>query len=195
MNNFLSKTRYALPLMLASLLLNSGCTPLAGGSGEGTTTGNPIVQVKIASFTALHFDTLAVNELRMCFKRLRFKKASSSSSDEDLDLNLGLVTINPSGNNLTTVSIPSGTYDRVEFDLEEECSNTTNEPSLYVDNGRSGSPFQTDDRISIRFEGTFVVDESVEVLELGIQAIVDSLDSATSNSNLKDRAENASGTF
>lgn len=171
---------------------------ITGCAGGGTTIGNPVtVELKLSSYTSTQsIETQAVSSLTFCFKRLRFKQEgettnSDSSTDEDnIDLNLGEVTISPSGTNLTSVSIPSGVYTRVEFDLEKDCSS---QKSIQVTND-SGS-FSTEDRITIKFEGYFVASDSSKVLNLGLSNIITKLNEVTANSEIKTKAESASGEF
>lgn len=162
-----------------------------------------MVSVNISSYSGLNskVNLQTVSSLVMCLKRLRFKLDGEStnpdpSQDEDnIDLELGLVTVNSSGTFLADVNVPPGTYDRVEIDLEEDCDGSTTNASLIVNNSAPGSPLSTDDRISIRFEGTFVVSAGNETFNLNIQNIVSALDTATSGSQLRSLAEGVSGSF
>lgn len=165
----------------------------------GTTTGNPLVQMAFAPFTAAHsmkVGTMAVTDLKMCFKRLRFKTETDSNTtdpmndSDNIDLFLGEVSISSTGTDLGEVSVPKGTYTRVEFDLEKDC---TSGYSLIMT--KDTTTYQTEDRITIRFEGTFVVDENSETLEMGIEQIISALDTVTNSTQIKDQAESASGSF
>ena len=176
-------------LTLASLMF-LGCA-----KDSGTSTGNPLVALKFDSFTSTlalktgDVGTQAVSSLKLCFKRLRFRMVTTTAEDE-LDFYLGDVTISNLGTDLGSINLPVGTYDRVEFDLDDDCPSGK---SIQLTN-TSGS-FSTTDRISIRFEGTFTHDGSDDVLGMSIQQIVDSLNTVTNNSQLKSKAEAASGTF
>lgn len=137
----------------------------------------------------------AISQVKMCFKRLRFKQEGQSTSsdptqDQDnVDLTLGLVTLSTTGTDLKSVEVPSAIYTRVEFDLEDGCGVGY---SLYVDN--SGI-YQTTDRITVKFSGTFDSKQSGGVLSMSIQSIISSLSSVTNGNQLKNLAENASGSF
>ncbi|MFS4459195.1 hypothetical protein [Bdellovibrio sp. HCB2-146] len=176
-------------LSLASLMF-LGCA-----KDSGTSTGNPLVALKFDSFTSTlalktgDVGTEAVSSLKLCFKRLRFKLANTTAEDE-VDFYLGDVTISNLGTDLGSINLPIGTYDRVEFDLDEDCPSTK---SIQLVNS-SGS-FSTTDRISIRFDGTFTHTGSSDVLGMSIQQIVDSLNTVTNSSQLKAKAEGASGSF
>jgi hypothetical protein len=181
-------------IFLSVVVLVAGCS-----QQEGTTTGNPIVSISLSghvSSASMKVSTLAVSSLTYCFKRLRFKldgettDADPSVDEDNVDLDLGEVTITGSEQDLVAVEVPPGTYKRVEFDLEDHC---TSGKSLQVTNG-SGS-FSTDERITIKFEGTFVVSESDVELPISMQAIIDELDAVTADNQVKTRAEAASGTF
>ncbi|HUP56648.1 MAG TPA: hypothetical protein VM598_04290 [Bdellovibrionota bacterium] len=137
----------------------------------------------------------SVSQIKMCFKRLRFKEqdestSSDSSQDEDNhDLDLGLVTLDTSGTTLASVEIPKGVYKRIEFDLEDDCGVGY---SLYVDNNGA---IQTNDRMTIKFEGTFDATAAGGRIQLAVQNIVTALGAVTSGTDLKDAAEDSSGTF
>ncbi|MCB0367224.1 MAG: hypothetical protein H6624_08515 [Bdellovibrionaceae bacterium] len=180
------------------------------GCAGGTTSGNPVVEVNLDTYspvpTAKPGASIAsmatpfnVSSLVMCFKRLRFKTENETTNgdptqdDDNIDLELGEVVLSPSGTSLTSVSVPKGIYTRVEFDLEKDCADGTSGNSLQVTNG-SGL-LTTDERITIKFEGIFTVDESSEILNLGIQNIINALDTATAGNELKNKAEGASGSF
>lgn len=166
-------------------------------SGSGTSTGNPVT-VSFDSFSTIlsksvQVDAFAISEVRMCFKRLRFKPSDSDDNTniDNIDLEIGEVTLSSSGTELTTISVPEGVYERIEFDLEKDC----NGYSVFVDNGHVSAPFQTDDRITIKFTGSFTVENTENSLLLGIQNIMNALDTATDDSELKTLAEGASGTI
>lgn len=180
-------------LIIILFLLN-----IIGCAGGGTTVGNPVtVELKLSSYsTALSITPQAVSSLTFCFKRLRFKKEGESTNgdtttDEDnIDLNLGEINISPSGTDLTSVSIPAGEYTRIEFDLEKDC---VSQKSIQLTN--SNGSFSTDDRITIKFEGYFIAASSSQTLSLGVSNIINKLDEVTTNSEIKTKAEAASGTL
>lgn len=136
----------------------------------------------------------AVSDLKFCFKRLRFKRddldTSQPTSDEDnVDFLLGKVSVSSSGTYLGEVTIPSGTYKRIEFDLEPDCAGGN---SLEVTN--SNGTYTTSDRITIKFTGEFTASDD-GVLTLGVQNILDALNSYNGSTTLKDAAESASGSL
>ena len=133
----------------------------------------------------------ALTDVRFCFKRLRFKP-NSSSSGSNYDLELGEVIINPAGTNLVTVSVPQGTYERVEFDLEKECEGTPGKPSVTITNG-SGT-FTTLDRMTIKFDGSYTVSDA-GTLTLDIDPLLDALDVITADNQIKTSLEAAPGDF
>lgn len=183
-------------LLIMMTLLLSGC-----GGGGGTTTGNPVV-VKMEdsqpfAWIKKAFDALitpayaSTSNVKFCFKRLRFKP-DSSTAGSNFDLILGQVDINPAGTNLITVSVPSGVYQRIEFDLDKECDGVANKPSVSFTNN-NGS-FSTLDHTTIKFDGNFVVDGS-ETVTLNIDALLDNLELVTNDSQIKTALENATGDF
>lgn len=169
---------------------------------KGTSTGNPLVALKFDSFNAsLALKTsdvgaAAVSSLKMCFKRLRFKKQSEVTNpnpdvDEDnIDFYLGDVTISSAGTNLDSVQLPMGVYKRVEIDIDDKCSS-----DLSVQLVNTSGSYDTDDRITIRFEGTFVHNGNSPDLTMNIQAIVSALNTVTSSGQIKTKAQSVSGSF
>ncbi|WII73726.1 hypothetical protein QJS83_07535 [Bdellovibrio sp. 22V] len=133
----------------------------------------------------------AVTSLKMCFKRLRFKLAdenttSPETNEDNVDFAIGEVTISSSGASLGTVSVPPGTYKRIEFDLDSDCASGK---SIQLTNG-NGS-FSTNQTITIKFSGTFTADTD-GALTLGVQNILDQLNSYN-GPDLKVAAESVSG--
>lgn len=184
------------PLPVIAFLSLATAASFPGGCG--TTTGNPQVKIQFASYTAASWFELvpsaqaAVSSLTMCFKRLRFKTDSNdtSTTSGNVDITPGEITISSTGTDLVTVSVPSETYRRVEFDLNSDCASGK---SVQLTNG-SGA-FSTSDGMTIKFEGTFEAEDSEETLVLGLQAIVGQLDTVTASSQIRDKAEAASGGF
>lgn len=174
---------------------------LLGCQSNGTSTGNPLVEIKLDGYTAPakvqgKIAIMSISSLKLCFKRLRFKTASESTNadpslDEDnIDLSLGEVTITPAGSSLTSVTVPEGTYTRVEFDLESNCGSGQ---SIEVTN--SHGTFKTSSRTTIKFDGTFTAANSAEILTLNIQNLVDAMNNVTADSSVRSAAEGVSGSF
>lgn len=172
----------------------------------GTTTGNPVAKKQVDlrmedqqpfAWIKKSWDLLIppayanVSNVKFCFKRLRFKP-DSSTNGSNYDLFLGEVTIDPTGTNLLTVSVPEGTYQRVEFDLEKECDGTASKPSVSFTNG--SGPFSTIDNMTIKFDGNFVLTGD-STLTLNIDALLDVLDLVTNDNQIKTSLEAAPGDF
>jgi hypothetical protein len=169
----------------------------------GTTTGNPVVTLKVAPYSpsfASWFSLItpahaAVSDLKLCFKRLRFKPSYDGQSDGDsgdstnFDFEIGEVTLSSAGSTLGSITLPAGTYRRIEFDLHDQC---TSGKSVQVTNSQSGSPFSTNNTITIKFEGTFAAAGSEQTLTLQFQSLVSALDTVTSDALIKTTLENAS---
>lgn len=174
------------------------CAQQAGESG--TTTGDPYVDVNFEPYSPsiasrirqlIIKDAYAgVNSLTFCFKRIRFK-ASDSDVGNDIELDLGEVLIKEEGTFLGQVQLSSGTYKRIEFDLEKDCDGTTKPSiSLLNDNGS----FSSDDRVTIKFEGDF--NPSEQDLNMFIQSFINVLKNYTlADGSLKDVLEEVSGTY
>lgn len=174
--------------------------------GCGTTGGNPvIVQVNSASYLADHWYTLipsahaSVSDLRLCFKRLRFKKDKDASDNDagssNVDFSPGEVTLSTGGNSLGTIVIPAATYRWIEVDLEPNCPNSSSGLSVRTTNNTG--TYTSTQNIQIKFEGTFVADDATEVLNLNFQNIITAMDSVTNSSQIKSKLEDTSvkGTF
>ena len=167
------------------LLIAMGCA-----NSNGTSTGNPVVAVQFKSFTALAMSqvgTLNVTNLKMCFKRLRFKPVSGLV--DNIDLLLDEVTVVSSGTMITAVNVPPGTYSRVEFDLDTHCASGK---SVQVTTGTS--TYTSIDTMTIRFDGNLVLTGS-QNLDLNIQLIVNALKNVASNADIKVKAESVSGAY
>jgi hypothetical protein len=177
-------------LATALMLSQPGC--------GGTSVGNPSITIEAGSYTSLNlYDFIvppafaSVTELKLCFKRLRFQADNSGSgSTGDIEFSPGEVTISNIGNTIGTVSIPAGTYRRVEFDLEPNCPGSSSGMSVQVTNS-SGS-YTSNQTVTIKFEGTFTAVDNGQVLRLGFQNIVNALDTVTASSQIKDELEDAS---
>lgn len=166
-------------------LILSACSPSAG-----TSTGNPLVAVNFKTFAplqSLDAGSMAVSNLKMCFKRLRFKPVSGV--DDNIDLQLGEVSVVATGMLVATAMVPAGTYSRVEFDLDTHCASGK---SVQVTN--LNGTFASVDTITIRFDGNLVLMQS-QNLDLNIQAIITALNAATSDADIKVRSESISGSF
>lgn len=172
-----------------------GCQPSKNSS---VTPASHPVNMQLGSYTTAGLSRFfipvahaAVSDMRLCFKRLRFKKDLSATLDpaldsDNVDLLLGEVTVSSAGTALASVSVPEGTYYRVEFDLEPEC--VGNSVKLANDFGT----FTSGERITIKFEGTFVVN-GAETLILGTQNILSAANAYNGVGSLRDALENVSG--
>ena len=173
-----------------------------GGNGKST-VGKKKVGLSIGSYTVVKVSPLdllfpsayaAISELKVCFKRLRFKKDLEATVDplveDNVDLNLGEVTLTGLGLDLGQVEIEAGLYKRIEFDLEKDCVDgvTSNSVSIMNDYGTYGSQ----SRITIKFEGSFDLTENTS-LQLGIQNIVDAVNAYDGVGTIKDTLEGVSG--
>ena len=183
-------------ILLVSVALY-GCLPAKDESPVSSSQSHP-VSLQLGSYTTAGISRFlipeahaAVSDLRFCFKRLRFKKDTTDTldpalDDDNVDLMLGEVAIDSAGSNLATVSVPEGTYYRVEFDLEPECA--ANSVNLTNDFG----VFTSGDRITIKFDGVFVVN-GAESLVLGTQNILNAANAYNGVGSLRDALENVSG--
>ena len=159
--------------------------------GSYTTARN---QNPLWKFLAPQEANAAVSSLKMCFKRLRFKTddvdtAAPLTDASNKDFAIGEIIISNSGALLGAVSVPQGTYRRIEFDLDTNCASGK---SIQLVNA-NGS-FSSTSGMTIKFRGNFVA-ASDGTLTLGIQTILSALNSYTAASDLKTTIEGISGSL
>lgn len=181
----------------AIMILTNGCAK------ESATTKTHQIAIQFGSYTSAKYKFMrlllpeakaAVSSLNLCFKRLRFKTAEDpavtdnpTADGDNIDFGLGSVDISSGATSLGTITLPEGNYTRIEFDLESDCASGK---SINLVNG-NGS-YSSTDRITIKFEGHFTANAD-GVLTLGVQQIIDSLNSYNGGSALKVAAESISG--
>lgn len=158
---------------------------------EATRSGNPSVTIVIDPATRpsslmVAQGLLVAPSADLCVKRLRFRK-SDGIGEENIDLNLGVLRINGGAQELDRIELSAGTYTRVELDLQDRCG-TSSSLSIHNDQGS----FSTDDRISIRFDGTINLSGG-EQLRLYLGRILDGLANVSAADQIKDAAESVGG--
>lgn len=186
-------------LLTFLIIATTACSP--------TTTGNPatpkhavalrmederpFAMMKKAFDLFIPSAHAAISNAKFCFKRLRFKP-DPFTAGSNVDLELGLVDINPAGTNLLTVSVPEGVYQRIEFDLDKDCTGVPGNPSVEFTNN-NGS-FISQETITIKFNGSYTV-SAAGTLTLNIDALFFAMDFVTANTQIKTALENAPGDF
>jgi hypothetical protein len=195
----MTKIKYAALMVAATMTLS-----FMVACGEAPTGQSYNVDLLFGSYSTVQNSPLfwklfgpkeaqaAVTTLKMCFKRLRIKPVDEDSADPaadsaNVDFELGEVTVSNAGTSLGTISVPEGEYRRIEFDLESNCASGK---SLQLTN--ANGTFSTNERITIKFSGVFNADAD-GVLNLGVQNILDALNSYTAPASLRDTAEAVSG--
>ncbi|MCM2352881.1 MAG: hypothetical protein NDI63_04630 [Pseudobdellovibrio sp.] len=183
-------------LTAAMMMLTTGCA-------KDNAAKSHQIAIQFGSYTSVKHKILrlflpeakaAVSSLNLCFKRLRFKTADDPATTTDpvadgdnIDFNLGAVDISSGATALGTISLPEGNYTRIEFDLENDCASGK---SISIVN--SNGSYSSTDRITIKFEGQFTANAD-GVLTLGVQQIIDGLNSYNGGSTLKATTESISG--
>ena len=187
------------PTLLITLILSVGCGELPGNQEKAdedktdavntgtTTTAADLVDVTLSFGSYGGIFLTEATDIDFCFKRLRFKKEESASeeeetaaaaeeqeSDDNIDLELGEVRLSGTGTPLGAVSVPQGTYRRIEFDLGNDC----NGYSVRVNDGTN--VYTTEDSVKIKFKGTFEASAANSQLVLGVTAIINALEAVTS---------------
>lgn len=183
-------------ILLAFAYLAYGCqsskdsSPVAGGLKP--------VSVSMGSYTTASFSNFfipsayaAVSDLKLCFKRMRFKKSITDIDDplvdENVDLDLGEVSLSSAGTTLATVNVPADTYYRIEFDLDASCASGN---SVYLAN--DFGVYTSNEGLKIKFDGVFIVD-GAESLQLGVQDILNAANAHNGAASLKTDLEAISG--
>lgn len=175
-------------------------------SGCGTSVGTYAVNLSFQPFSSAVMlfgdprgDFVArastVTALKFCFKRLRFKvdqqaTANTETDSNNIDFALGEVALASGGTTLGEVLLAPGSYRTVEFDLEDHCASGK---SIQVTN--SHGSFSTDDRVTLKFRGTFEHTETSKSLAIALSTILTALEGVTSNSQIKNDVEGADGSF
>ncbi|MBG58945.1 MAG: hypothetical protein CMJ16_00660 [Peredibacter sp.] len=187
-----------------AIILTLAATGCKNEEETGLTTGsaNYPVNLSMGSYTVAKTSPLdflipsayaAISDLKFCFKRLRFKRdlpdGQVDTSEDNVDLELAQVNMNTSGVALGQVSVPADTYKRIEFDLEPNCGGLGENS---VDLANDWGVHTSSSTITIKFEGTFIVDGQ-ENLELGVQNIIDAANAYDGVGSLKDALEAVSG--
>lgn len=182
---------------LAAATVNfSGCAKSANGDplniqlafGTYTTAQHKSPLLKLFEIKQAN---AAVTSLKMCFKRLRFKAndvntTSPATDSGNVDFPIGEITVSAAGASLGAVTVPAGTYRRIEFDLDSHCASGK---SVQLVNG-NGS-FSSNQTITVKFSGAF--DANVDgTLTLGVQTILDQMN-AYNGTDLKTALEGVSG--
>lgn len=200
-------------LALTPSLVLIGC----GGRPEGMSrvqlqiapSGTPTNALQFAQVGSGGDPTSVVATL--CFKRLRFKRFEgvghhsqpgsddnghhsndddSNGIEDNIDLDIGSVTLNAAGVNLGEVDVPIGDYGRIEFDLEDDCDDS----SVQVTNSFVNN-LKTDDHIKIKFVGRFTAQEADQVLTLGFDSVRSALAGVTQPREIRPALTSLSGRF
>jgi len=196
-----SLTQNAIKTIATIGLLFTGCAKPTSGVqhqiavqfGSYTTAGTKIKRNNLLRLF-LPEAQAAVSNLKLCFKRLRFKMADEVTNpdptldSDNIDFSLGEIDISAGSTALGVISLPAGNYKRVEFDLENSCASGKS-MSLVNTNGS----YTSTERVTIKFEGDFSANAD-GTLTLGVQQILTQLNSYDGlSASLKVSAEAISG--
>lgn len=190
--------KWSLSLIGAALVMMSGCAKEANPR-IAITMSNTTPQARLMDLF-LPSSYATVSDVKMCFKRLRFKMVDSSeagsaqsSSDSgpddkeishNIDFHPGEVSLSSSWIYLGEVTVPAGTYRRIEFDIEKDCGENSSGNSISFTNNHG--QFWSDQTVNIRFEGEFEASHSGQQINLYTADILDALDDVVSLSDVKD---------
>lgn len=157
--------------------------------GSYTVAQNSIMDYLIPKAYAATFTTAT-----FCLKRLRFKTddEDSSSSEDNIDFSPGVVTLSTSGSTIGVITLPTGTYKRIEFDMETDCMDTNPSQASVAFANEFGS-YTSDDTITMKWRGTFVANEVAQSLTLNISNAINALTALDNpgNNDIKNTLEAA----
>lgn len=185
----LFKPFFKFVILFSAILSLDSCS-----NSQGTSTGNPLVNLRSGVFTSLSIQ--AVSEARFCFKRIRFKQAGELTNidptiDEDnIDFQIGLKILSTAGDNFGSIRVPPGNYTRIEFDLDNSCAVGY---AVSVTNAAPG-PLSTSQSVTIKFFGNITINSDVSI-ELALQNLVNALNTVTDGAQIKTQLEAASGVY
>ncbi len=154
---------------------------------SGTTTGNPMTTLKLASFSVSGYSPGEL-QATLCIKRLRFKR--DGFFEDNVDFNVGQITLDETGKSLPAVALPPGVYKRIEVELDDKCGSNYSVSLL----NKQGT-FQTPDRTSMKFFGHFNHTQSNQQITLFTQSIMQSLATVNSDEEVKEILENVPGSL
>lgn len=181
--------------------------------GGGTTIGNPVVSMNLTSeplavadidyiktpwsilmslikpSSAIADDKYA--DLKICFKRVRFKTPETldSTTEDNIDFNSGLINFSGSEVGIGNINLPKGSYRRIEFDISKNCNENF---SISIVN--STGAFQTEDTISIRFNGSFE-HSSESILKLNMFSWKQAIQQIQASEDIKGTLESLDGSL
>lgn len=155
-----------------------GGNPMTNDDSSAGNVSNPIFSEMAISLSP--FQPLSIDSLTICISRLRFRSADDSSSSSDVRFELGDVLISASGTKLAGVNLPDGTYDEIEMELDDSCPSKMSVQLL-----RAGKLYSTNRFIELSFTGHFTAQQAKMKLTLGLQEIINNLNSITSADDIE----------
>ncbi|MBX3021489.1 MAG: hypothetical protein KF799_07395 [Bdellovibrionales bacterium] len=170
-----------LALTAGVIAMGQACSDVGGGSSSS----DPFVQIAFAPYSAG-----TVSSLSMCFTRINLKENAGDISATSVDLTSTEVFMNAMGGDVREVSLPTGTYARVELVANASCASGQ---SAYLINGNG--IFSSSESITLAFNGNITISADSALLELDPQNIVSALATTASVGQIKTKAQSVSGSF
>ncbi|MBC7690262.1 MAG: hypothetical protein H7222_00705 [Methylotenera sp.] len=145
-----------------------------------------------------------VSKVTLCFKRLRFKavegaetnESEKAGSSDNVDFSPGEITLSSTGDtSIGSVKVPAGSYRRIEFDLEKNCPGaaTGNSVQIWSSSNSTATPdFVTQERVTVKFFGTFSAGADGQIVNLGVANILSALTQVATGSDIKLKLEDVS---
>ena len=159
-------------------------------NGCGTVIGNGLIDVKFKSYETQSMRMLTnVSDVKICPSQVRFIQNGESTATDISFASTAEVSVSASGTTVGTASVPNGTYTRIEIDLTDAC---TSKKSIQATNPQGN--FTSSEKITLSFTGSFVLSGNGS-LTLSVQPIMESLGQASSDGDLKGKAEQNNGSF
>ena len=198
-----SKLKFIFAILFASVLLGffQSCESTTGSGGEkdsieappvleGTSTGNPFINIVIDDYTVENGDPLP--PVSLCISKIRFEKTIPRSTETEFltfDFALGLLQLTQIGAYLGELEIPVGYYVGVELILEDICSSY----SISFENDFGTQ--QTNKSLSMKFIGLLRVRENGSTLDLDIMPIMLGLEEVNYRKPISSVLKNTFGKF
>ncbi|MFZ8934552.1 MAG: hypothetical protein ACO20H_09680 [Bacteriovoracaceae bacterium] len=174
-------------LTLFSLLFLCSCEVSEGLQAIGS-LDQRIEEIKRRLTLKLSQHSFGSTSVLFCFKRVRLKAANDTT--QDLRFELEDIEISEQGTYLSSIEVPDGTYERVEFKFDNHCQNGKS-----VEIRNAFGSFSTSEEVTLRFEGRILVNQD-QVLSLNTEGIMEQLERYNNgNSGVKVKIEGLTGSF
>jgi len=159
-----------------------------GTQSAGSTGGNPMLPMSVAPFTP-------ARTYQACLDAIDFRLFDGTIIPYPISARE--ITISHAGTDLGQLDIPDGNYEKIYFYFRKNCAPSATLPagaSFIITN--SNGTFGTAGDVRLAFYGTFTLpDPQDRSLVLGMDLIVNELESVTSNAEVQTKAQAQGGSM